>query len=597
MGPIQSRRGRLGRAAGLLWAARDRATLAWLAGAAAAVGLAGVAAVLAPLALARLADLLAGPAPTPGRAAALVGAYAGALLFQRLCEQAQAYAYGRGEQRLSRRLASETFEHMLRLPMAFHLDARSGALAQVLADGAQGLRLILFHLVMTFAPAVLQLVLAGLVVARLFDPATGLILTGALAAYAAVFARGVARQDGPARGIAAAQSEAGGLTADGLMNVEAIKTFTAEGRFAAGYDRVLAAREGQWRLFLTRRLGNGALAALVFAATLGLTLWLAARGAGRGEVSVGGFVLLNAYVLQLVRPLELLGFAARDLGQGLAYLDKLLAIAQEPREAPGPAAAANDVAATGPAELAFDAVSFGFAPGAPTLNRVSFRAPPGATIGVVGPSGAGKSSLLKLILRLHTPQAGEIRLDGRPIGELSLEALRGQIAVVAQDTILLNDTIAENLRLAAAEAGPEALAQAVAAANLAPLISRLPQGLDTPVGERGLKLSGGEKQRVAIARAALRRARLVMFDEATAALDATTEQAVWRALDELSQGATRLIVTHRLAAVTGADEILVLDHGAIVERGRHLDLLAAGGTYARLWAAQKGADDTPRPVP
>jgi ABC-type transport system involved in Fe-S cluster assembly fused permease/ATPase subunit len=589
-------RGSLGKAAGALWKARDRGSVVWLAVAMIAVSAGGLAAALGPLALAKLVDLLADrQARTSPMALAMIAAYVAALLVQRMFEQVQAYAYGRGEQRLMRKLSAQAFEHMLRLPMAFHLEARSGALSQTLVDGAMGLRLVLYHLVMTVAPVAVQLTAAGFVMVGLFDPTIGLVLSAAMVAYAGVFAWGVARQSGPARAISAAQIDAGGLAADGLMNVEAVKSFTAESRVAARYDGALAARETQWRLFLGRRLTNGLTVALVFGAALSLSLMLAGGGVARGEVTVGGFVLINTYILQLVRPLEMLGFAARDVGQGLAYLNQLLRVYERQAEdAAGKKAPAPSGQPPGPAELAFEDVSFGFGPDRLTLAGVSFRAAPGSTIGIVGPSGAGKSSLLRLMLRLYEPRSGRILLDGRPVGEIPLAELRGQIAVVSQDTILFNDTIAANIRLAVASAEPEEIEAAAAAARLSDLIANLPEGLQTPVGERGLRLSGGEKQRVAIARAALKRARLVLFDEATAALDPTTERAVWQAMGDLSRGATTIVVTHRLATVATADEILVLDRGRIVERGRHDQLLSAGGPYAKLWRAQgAGSDVTP----
>ncbi|MDP3749282.1 MAG: ATP-binding cassette domain-containing protein [Phenylobacterium sp.] len=579
----------LGEIRRVLWQAGDRATAAWLGGALCLVIAGGLAVGFAPLALKHMVDLLAegGPPAGSGQVLTLVTLYVGALFVQRLCEQAQTYAYGHGEQRLTRRLGSQAFAHMLALPLRFHLDGKSGALAQTLSEGVLGARLILMHVVLTVAPVLVQLGVAGAVMGALFGIQTGVVLLVALGAYAGVFAWGVLRLDSPARGFSASQIEVGGATADSLMNVEAIKAFTAERRFVARYDQILGQREGQWRLFLWRRLENGVAVSAVFALTVGAALLIGGRDVAAGQLTLGDFVLLNAYLLQILRPLEMLGFAVRDMGQGLAYLDNLLAILRrapegEPDE-PDPLPAPPP---DGPAELVFEDVSYAFGPDRQTLRAVSFRAPPRALIGIVGPSGAGKSSLLRLILRFYEPTQGRILLDGRPISEFPLASLRRQIALVSQDTILFNDTIAQNIAVAMEGADEAAIARAAAVARLSDLLANLPEGLQTQVGERGLKLSGGEKQRVSIARAALKGARLVIFDEATAALDTATERAVWEAMSGLAQEATTLVVTHRLSTVAGADEILVLDQGVIVERGRHEDLLAEGGLYARLWRAQ-----------
>jgi ATP-binding cassette subfamily B protein len=349
--------------------------------------------------------------------------------------------------------------------------------------------------------------------------------------------------------------------------------------------------ENSWHLFAGCRLLNGIAVAVVFAISFGAILVVAGNQVAAGRISIGAFVLINTYVLQLVRPIEMLGFAIRDIGQGLAYLKEIASIL-----ATAPEHSATDAAAIGaaqhPAELVFEHVSFGFGD-RKTIDDVTFDVPPAAMFGIVGPSGAGKSSLLRLILRLYDPWSGEITLDGIPLRSIPLEQLRRQIALVSQDTILFHDTIASNIRFAVDEADDKDVADAAARAHLSVLLADLPDGLETLVGERGLKLSGGEKQRVSIARAALKQARLVIFDEATAALDPATERAVWSAMRGLARDATTLVVTHRLSTVRDADQILVLDHGRIVERGAHAELIALDGLYAGLWRAQEG---TERPV-
>ena len=410
------------------------------------------------------------------------------------------------------------------------------------------------------------------------------LLTGAAVAYAlafGVYTRGVAA---PSRAVASSNIDAHGLLTDYLLNHEAVKSFNAEAIAAERYRAVLLRTEDSWSRYQQLLARNGLAVATIFAATLGTSLVLAGREVGAGTMTVGDFVLVNAYVVQLARPLESLGMAARSLVHGTGFLHKLLDLF---RESPEPALAAGERPARCRAvDVVFEAVSFSYGAGGGTLRHLDFTIPAGCTVAVVGASGSGKSSLVRLLLRLYEPDAGRILLGGRPIAAIPLAELRRLIAVVPQDTVLFNDTIAYNIALGMPDIGAHHVEHAAKVAQLHDFVATLPQGYDTRVGERGMRLSGGERQRIAIARAAIRQPLVFVFDEATSSLDSGTEQEVVRNLVALSATATTLLIAHRLATVAHADEILVLDDGSIVERGRHAELLRMGRRYAAMWRSQ-----------
>jgi ATP-binding cassette subfamily B protein len=447
----------------MLESAADKNTRRWFAVALFVVILSGVSVGLAPLALKAIIDAANGAAPNldASRGIALAMTYVAALVLQRLCEQVQAYTYGRAEQRLARRFSAQAFDRLIRLPLAFHLDEKSGASSQAVAESVMGVRLICTHAVITIAPLLIQVTVAVIVLTSVFGAAAALALGLAVLLYAAVFAWGVSRVAPTLKAISAAQGAAGGAISDALMNVEAIKAFTAEGRFGGAYDRVLSETEAAWGQFLGARLQNGLMVAALFSGLVGASVVGTLAAVRTGALGIGGFVLVNTYALQLVRPLEMVGFAVRDISQGYAYVGRLMAMIRiAPEAAGGLGAASEDLPTNGPAELAFDQVSFSFASGRPALRDVSFRAAPGEVIGVVGPSGAGKSSLVRLALRFYEPACGEVRLDGKPSAAWPLEAWRRQIALVSQDTILFNDTIAANIAFAREGADDLAITQA-----------------------------------------------------------------------------------------------------------------------------------------
>jgi ATP-binding cassette subfamily B protein len=454
-----------------------------------------------------------------------------------------------------------------------------------MANGIAGLRIVLTHVALTLLPVLVEFTTVALVLIQL-GRAEFLPLFGAsVLLYLLAFRFSMRRIVGPSRAMSRAQVEASAALQDLLANGETLKSFAAEPYARGRYAAQLQATEREFRRFYRNRAGGGLVVTLVFALSLAAALALAAHQVANGALTVGSFVLVNAYMLQMVRPLELVGFAMRDIGQGIAFLEQMDQLFRIPRERD---AAGPDLPAPprGAGELTFDRVSFGYEPGRKVLRDISFSVEPGMTLAIVGPSGSGKSSIARLLLRLYDPEGGRILLDGRPIDTMKLTELRRAVATVPQDISLFNATIDENVALAHGPGDRAALDRVLALAQLDDLLARLPEGGATMVGERGLNLSGGERQRVAIARAALRRPSIYVFDEATAALDARTEQAILARFRELARGCTTLIVAHRLASIIDADRILVLDQGLVVERGTHGELLRAGGLYASLWRLQ-----------
>ena len=399
------------------------------------------------------------------------------------------------------------------------------------------------------------------------------------------FIVGVARVEAPSRSASGAEVDAAALMADHLLNYDAVKCFAAELPVRDRVDQAYAQTERAWRRFYGRRTVDGLIVASIFVVSFGAVMLLAASQVAAGRVTLGDFVLVNAYLLQLALPLETIGFAVRDMARGVVFLEKLIALLREaPEDQPVSDA---ELAIGGSGELIFDKVMFGYEPGRWILNGISFRAPPGKTIAIVGPTGAGKSTLVQLLLRFEAPQSGRILLDGVSLAELSPNAVRQAVAVVPQHTPLFNETVGYNIGFGNMGSDRAAVQAAARIAKIHDQVISWPRGYDTIVGEHGLKLSGGERQRVAIARVALRKPRVLVFDEATSALDSTTEGEILRNLIEISKGVTTVVVAHRLSTVVHADLIFVLDHGEITEQGTHESLLDQSGRYADMWQQQQ----------
>ena len=556
----------------------------------AAVVIALTAAVLtglAPVAFKLLVDAFAGaPAGQPVPLWHLLLLYVGCQWLARTLNEVRYLVFARAEQRMTRALSERLFSHVMRLPLRFHLDRRTGAVSQALANGMQGFQIVAQQAVFTVLPVIGEVATVAFVLVELGQPVFLVILVLSVAAYAFVFWHGVLRLHSSADAISTAYVDAQAVMTDSILNYETVKYFSAEGLVRERFDGALSQTERQWLQFFRHKATNGIWIATVCAVSLAVTIGYAARGVQNGTLTLGDFVLINTYLLQIVRPVEMLGFGLQQLSQGFAFLGKMVELFEQKPEPGNPEAAGEPAQAIG--RLDFENVSLAYRTGRQVLREVSFTVPSGKTLGIVGASGAGKSSLVRLLVRLFEPDEGRILLDGAPIADMPLASLRRAIAVVPQDTVLFNDTIGYNIAFGRPGCSHEDVEHAARLAHLHELIARLPEGYDTLVGERGVKLSGGEKQRVSIARAALKAPRIYVFDEATSSLDSTTEGEILRNLHELSRDATTLVIAHRLSTVVHAHEIIVLDDGLVVERGNHAELLRRGGRYAQLWEAQQG---------
>ena len=535
-----------------------------------------------PLALKWLIDGVSGQRPVRLAVGVLVGLYAGSQWLGRSSAELRALQYARAERRILRTLNERLFAHVLCLPLRYHLTRQTGAVSQTIENGLEGVRLILHHLVFTVLPVCAELMLAGFVLYRLHQPVFLGLFSGAALCYAVVFGRSARHIGDSAREAAATRVAAGAVMTDGLMNFETVKAFGAESLVRGKAGRALERSEAAWIHFYRRYARNGLAVAAVFAVFLAATLAYAVRAVHAGSLTLGGFVLVNTYMLQLVRPAEMLGFGVQGFAQGAALLEKAMVLLSVVPESVSGA----PVPRTLDGGIEFDRVTLRYAPGRAALESLSFTVGAGATLGIVGESGSGKSSIVRLLLRLVEPESGVIRLGGLALTEVSPGALRGAIAVVPQDVVLFDDTIEFNITVAKPQASRAEVEHAVWIAQLEEFIAALPERYDTVVGERGVRISGGERQRIAIARAALRHPLVYVFDEATSALDSRTEQAVLTRLRAAAGSATTVLIAHRLASVVHAQCILVLQGGRVIECGRHEALLQAQGRYAALWAAQ-----------
>jgi ATP-binding cassette subfamily B protein len=480
------------------------------------------------------------------------------------------------------------FEHMHRLSLRFHLERKTGGLTRVLERGRNAIETIVRMVIMQLVPTVIELTLIIVVLLYQFDWRYVVLIVATVACYMVYTYYATEWRIGIRRRMNDSDTDANVKAIDSLINYETVKYFVAEEREARRYDRSMARyEEASVRSYVSLAVLNAG-QATIFTIGLAGAMVMCAYGIKEGTHTIGDFIMINAMMIQLYQPLNFMGMVYREIKQAVIDIENLFAIlGRKPEIEDRPGARPLDARR---GAIRFDNVSFAYEPERPILKGVSFEVPAGKTVAVVGPSGAGKSTISRLLYRFYDVTGGRIEIDGQDIRDVTQVSLRSAIGMVPQDTVLFNDTIRYNIRYGRWEATDAEVEEAARHAQIDNFIRIAPKGYETEVGERGLKLSGGEKQRVAIARTILKAPPILLLDEATSALDSHTERDIQDALDRVSKNRTTLVIAHRLSTIVGADEILVLDHGVIVERGTHAQLLAKGGLYASMWNRQREAE-------
>ena len=487
-----------------------------------------------------------------------------------------------------RRLAYSTFVHLHQLSLRFHLERKTGGVTRVLERGRNAIETIVRMVILQLAPTIIELSFIVVVLMWHFDWRYVLAVLITVAIYMSYTYRATEWRIGIRRKMNDSDTDANVKAIDSLLNYETVKYFGAEEREAARYDRAMARYEDASVSAYTSLAVLNAGQAIVFTGGLAAVMVLCAYEIQAGTKTVGDFVLINAMMIQLYQPLNFMGMVYREIKQALIDIENMLAVlSRDPEIKDVPGAPPLKV---GSGNVRFENVGFAYEPERRILKGLSFEVPAGKTVAVVGPSGAGKSTISRLLYRFYDLSSGRITIDGQDISKVTQQSLRAAIGMVPQDTVLFNDTIRYNIRYGRWEASDAEVEDAAQLAQIDRFIRLAPKGYETEVGERGLKLSGGEKQRVAIARTILKAPPILLLDEATSALDSHTEKEIQDALERVSKGRTTLVIAHRLSTIVGADEIIVLDQGVIVERGTHQQLLAGNGLYASMWNRQREAE-------